>query len=482
MNDEFNNKAGDENLLDDLFRQTLGGQRIEPSAGLWKGISRKLLWRELTRFNFTNLPRAFWAAGGAALVIISGAVYLTLRAPESDLTGQAAKPEGMALATMAPVPAARETAMVTTAPAVATTSPSTKPSGAVSPAVAAGTKYPAGSPGKRTTGGKTALAGTEDQTLENKLSEPDPGMVLPTSSMPAGPVAGTGAASLSDRNAAATSVTSLLPISVSCLDPVEGADTLIITTPTDIILVNRKAAAPPNGFSLALGIAPEAAFYKTTSAYTEWNYWMNLGIACNISRFSVRTGVGLGYVFDDGIYRIDYKSKDVVGYFYEVVSYSVNPVNPADITFHTVKSNVYDSITHIADDRTRDRYTYLQVPLLVGYRVLETSRLGLTLQAGPAVSFLVAEKKALPVIDYPNARIIRVEDDTPERVGINWQVWLNLSLEYRLNRQLSLYAEPYYRYYFNPVVKGENLEAGNPSAFGLGLGIQYHFGSKSTKK
>ena len=64
--------------IDDLFRKTLEGQRIEPAKNLWRGINRKLLLREMTRFNFSNLPGTLWISGIAGIVIIPMILYLTL--------------------------------------------------------------------------------------------------------------------------------------------------------------------------------------------------------------------------------------------------------------------------------------------------------------------------------------------------------------------------------------------------------------------
>jgi hypothetical protein len=458
MNDNMNHQAEDNSRLDDLFRQTLEGQQIEPSAGLWKGISRKLLWREITHFNFSNLPRTFWVAGGAAMVLMMGTIYLAL-------------PGGSPKESGAPV-----------FPAAASHLISSSADPAVSYAVTASSRIASGTSAAPTiTTGNAASSrssGTASDTEVRMPADAISSEPRPAIAREAAPASDAGSAFITLNNNPDNFM--IKPLPADMLGVGSAGDT-IITLQTDGNIFKIKKAAPvtPRFFSISLGVAPEVAFYETTSAYTEWNYWLNMGLAFNISRFSLKTGAGLGFVYDDGLYTIDYKSQDVVGYFYEVVSYTVNPVNPAEITYNTIKSDVYDSVIHVADDRTRNRYTYLQVPLLLGYRILETSRLGLNLQAGPALSFLIATKEALPVIDYPNARIIKVDNETPDRVSTYWQLWLNLSLEYRLTKQISLFAEPYYRYYFTPVVQREGLTPAKPSAFGIGLGVQYNFGSKN---
>jgi hypothetical protein len=164
-----------------------------------------------------------------------------------------------------------------------------------------------------------------------------------------------------------------------------------------------------------------------------------------------------------------------------VVSFAVNQQNPSQIDYVTQQVIVYDSLQHIADDRTRNRYTYLQVPFFAGFRILETNRLGLTVYTGPMVSFLIGKKEAQPVIDYPNARIIRIDNNTPIRVKTSWQLWLGLRLDYKISKEFSLYAEPNYKYYFKPVSEQKEGIAKNPYSIGLGIGIQYNFGRKINK-
>jgi hypothetical protein len=86
MNDESKFRAFDEGRMDELLRQTVEGHRIEPSPGLWKAISRKLLWREISRLNFKNLSTGYWIAGVAGLLVITSVVYMGL--PASNHTAR----------------------------------------------------------------------------------------------------------------------------------------------------------------------------------------------------------------------------------------------------------------------------------------------------------------------------------------------------------------------------------------------------------
>jgi hypothetical protein len=98
------------------------------------------------------------------------------------------------------------------------------------------------------------------------------------------------------------------------------------------------------------------------------------------------------------------------------------------------------------------------------------------------VSFLVGKKEAEPVINYPNSRIIRIDNNTPARNKTTWQVLVGLRLDYKVANEFSVFAEPYYKYYLQPMVNQSESPAPNPWSVGLGVGLQYNFGRKTTAK
>jgi hypothetical protein len=83
---ENNSKPGTDHdhNLDHFFRETLSDHRVEPSTGLWKGISRKLMWREIFRFNFTNIPKVTWI-GGASVVVVGAIIAYLFIQPEPNV-------------------------------------------------------------------------------------------------------------------------------------------------------------------------------------------------------------------------------------------------------------------------------------------------------------------------------------------------------------------------------------------------------------
>jgi hypothetical protein len=459
MKDKGNNRIDGGRQIDDLFRQGLEDLRPEPSQDLWKGINRKLWWDEISHFTFTNLSKVFLIGGIAGMMTLITALMVvvvpqTNGSHENSTSGFAEQdPPNSSL--VIPISSLSNQSDIPPAGKILETQNEN-----VIPAE------------NIVQTGILSSVNTDEDLPENRYSS-------------------SGLTSFS--NAVLSSAKEInqekdqgFP---SFMAPFYNEELLVINTansqplvaPTLIQNIGQGNPPIPRFFSVDMGVTPEVTFNSNNSSKSEMNFSGDVGFNYHFGRFSIRSGIGISYITDDGIYRIDYKSNDSVGFYNMVVSYAVNQQDPSEIIYQTQRVVVYDSLQHIADDRTRNRYTYLQVPLFAGFRILETKRLGLTIHAGPMVSFLIGKKEAQPVIDYPNARIIRIDNNTPVRIKTNWQLWLGLRLDYKISKEFSLFAEPSYTYYLKPVVDQKEAPATNPYSVGLGIGIQYNFGRKTYK-
>jgi hypothetical protein len=428
-----NNRIDENRQLDDLFRQGLENLRPEPSQDLWKGINRKLWWDEISHFTFTNLSKALWIGGIAGMMMVITALMVVV-VPQTRSSDNNSF-------TIINDPVSFNSNSV---------------------------YYPA--------------SYTSDKTNATSMKESDKEAAVYSLSNELNPFSNDLNPSPENAYQESQSVEEILSFMPSIHTPNLLAENDNANQPiiNPELIQNLPMGKPPipQFFSFDFGVTPAVSLNGNPSPETEMNFTSEIGISYHIGRFSLRTGAGLSYVSDDGIYRIEYKSMDSVGFYNLVTSVAVNQQDPKEIIYFTQRVVVYDSLQHIADDQTRNRYTYLQVPLLAGFRLLETTRLGLTLHAGPMVSFLIREKEAMPLIDYPNARIIRIDNNTPTRVKTNWQIWLGLRMDYKINKNFSFFAEPSYKYYLKPVAEQETASAKNPYSIGLGIGIEYNFGHK----
>ncbi len=461
MSDNMDFKAFEEGGMDEFMRKTLEGHRIEPKPGLWKGISRTLLWRELTRFNFTNLSVKYRIAGTAGLMFLAAAIYYILPGAASTETSTREPVAGVKVSepmSVVNIGGSSTHTVTRSAPDplkvghVSTQAPAparpvlAKPVSAPKPQAYA-YHFPRQS--------KQQHAAVDNLMAENMQPSPSGNtfVVSPFTEQEISP---------------------LVPVGTSFLVLNPQTDTIItISNPNGLFRVLKAKPTAAQFFSLNFGVTPEMSFYSNPEPYSKVNVWVDGRVSYHFSRFSLTTGAGLGYVYDQGKYKTEYKSKDSIGYFTSVISYTIGSNN--EVIYNTVKKSVYDSLIHQNDYRTLNRYAYLQVPLLLGYRFYEGGRVSMTFQAGPAVSFLLGTRKSSAVIDYPNARIIRVDDNTPDRVTTNWQVWGDLLVEIRMNKKCSLYFEPSCKYYLNPMVEQENVTMKSPWSVGLGVGLQFNF-------
>jgi hypothetical protein len=457
MKDKENSRFDAGSQMDDLFRQGLENLRPEPSKDLWKGINQRLWWDEISHFTFTNLSKVFLIGGIAGMMTLITALMVVVvpQTSGSDENSYSTFPE--------------------------------QGSGNINISI------PVSSISNQ---GILPLTGKPNYTEQNENGIPSENLtganIFPSED-PDQEV-------LTDRNISSgpTDFANTPPSSTGAVDQEINQDFpayMESINDETLLQVNNTSWAPPTMiqniatgnppipkfFSIDMGVTPAVTFNGNSSSSSEMNFSGDIGFQYHVGKFSIRSGVGISYIADDGIYRVDYKSKDSVGFYNMVVSCAVNQQDPSQIDYVTLQVVVYDSLQHIADDRTRNRYTYLQVPFFAGFRMLETNRLGLTVYAGPMVSFLIGKKEAEPVIDYPNARIIRIDNNTPIRVTTNWQLWLGLRLDYKINKEFSLFAEPNYKYYFKPVTEQNESIAKNPYSIGLGIGIQYNFGRKTDK-
>ncbi len=65
----------DFNNIDDVFKDGLADYTEQPSPGLWKKISGKMFWKDITRFRFGNISRG-WLATVAGVVAISAFIVV----------------------------------------------------------------------------------------------------------------------------------------------------------------------------------------------------------------------------------------------------------------------------------------------------------------------------------------------------------------------------------------------------------------------
>jgi len=227
-------------------------------------------------------------------------------------------------------------------------------------------------------------------------------------------------------------------------------------------------------FSAGINFNPSIIFYDPNP------YNKILGgeavIHYKISSFNIMTGLGFSRMEDVGSYRVDYVSQDSIGYYLRVVSFIPDPRNPGNVTYIVTREPIYDSVEHYVIADKTNYYSYLDIPLSVGYSILQKGRVSLTASAGVKFSVLVAKNE--PQIDFwiSDAELINIERQIPARTMTNWRFTAGLDFGYLFAEKFSIHLEPVFEQYISPIYKEQaGYEPSKPYVIGVKAGIRYYF-------
>ncbi|MDP1622121.1 MAG: hypothetical protein Q8M08_07250 [Bacteroidales bacterium] len=203
----------------------------------------------------------------------------------------------------------------------------------------------------------------------------------------------------------------------------------------------------------------------------------NFGIegTFHIGRFSIRSGAGLSIAKGTNELMVAYN--DFLGAFNKLDSMAFNWSPPAQQfipKFYTTNQDVWDSLMKIESARIVKRYTYLQVPLIMGYDFWQTDRISVGVRVGPVLSILTTSKQLSAAYDPGKKRIISINDIAPEQVSLNWQAMAGISASIRINESLNIEFEPFIKYYFNSVYERPANHA-KPWSIGLRAALTVKF-------
>ena len=171
----------------------------------------------------------------------------------------------------------------------------------------------------------------------------------------------------------------------------------------------------------------------------------------------MRTGVGLSFttgwnemLVESNPYLGAYKALDSITFAWGD-NYNLVP------TYFTKTEAVFDTTLQYTYTDIKKRYTYLQVPLVLGYDFWENSWLSLGVRAGAVMSVLLNTKTSSMTFDPGKDRIVQINNITPDRIELNWQAMGGINAAFRLSQRFSIELEPEIRYYFNSVYESSVL-------------------------
>jgi hypothetical protein len=221
---------------------------------------------------------------------------------------------------------------------------------------------------------------------------------------------------------------------------------------------HRGKSSLPGNWNISTGVyySPEWMFNTLNGD----KYANNMGIegTFHFGRYSVRTGVGLSIttgsneiLVQTNPYLGSYNVLDSIGFRWNDKHTSLIP------TLYTSSANAYDTTLRYNYSYMKKRYTYLQVPLLLGYDFWQNNWLSLGMRAGAVMSVLLKTENMSATYDPGKDRIISINNISPDRIQLNWQAVGGINAAFRLSRRYSIELEPDVKYYFNSVYESSTL-------------------------
>jgi hypothetical protein len=245
-------------------------------------------------------------------------------------------------------------------------------------------------------------------------------------------------------------------------------DTVSKLTQTQITeIISRYKSNPPKSWNLSVG-----AYYTPELMFNTLNgekFANNTGVegTFRFGRYSVRTGAGVsitsGYneiLVKTNPYLGTYQILDSVVFRWDEQHYNLIPY------YFTTGTAIYDTAFHYTYYNFKKRYTYLQVPLVLGYDFWNNDRFTIGIRGGAVMSVLLKTKAITEEYDPGKDKVVTINYITPDRISLNWQALGGINVSYRLSKKFSLELEPEVRYYFNSVYEKSEITT-KPWSVGL---------------
>ncbi len=221
-------------------------------------------------------------------------------------------------------------------------------------------------------------------------------------------------------------------------------------------------------FYTGVGVTAAMVYYPATT--DQFTYSADIALGLKFHDFYIESGVGYQDMQERGIYQIDFKTNDSIGYYNEVVSFEIDPQNPDEITYKTQQTTVYDSVDHYEHKTPLFKYSYLNIPLKIGYRFYQKDRFSVAAEVGVIFSKMLNKQIPEPTINNPEYEVIAIINQTPDRVNINLQWQISLRLNYRFAKTMSVAVQPVFTKYINSIY---DTKAGYPDVKPYTMGVRF---------
>jgi hypothetical protein len=190
---------------------------------------------------------------------------------------------------------------------------------------------------------------------------------------------------------------------------------------------------------------------------------------------SIRTGLGVSVSKGTTMNEIAYN--DYLGSYNKLdsVTFDYNEqIHNYEPEIYTSSQKVWDSVAQADSSEIIKRYTYLQVPLALGFDFWQKGRFSVGVRVGTIMSVLLKYKQLTGEYDPGENLVVGVSQLTPSQVSLNWQATGGFAASAALTEKLYLEIEPQAKYYYGSIYeKSGNVK--KPWSLGIRMAVLYKF-------
>ena len=259
-----------------------------------------------------------------------------------------------------------------------------------------------------------------------------------------------------------------LPPSVAETSPGKQAHDSLVTGAAGVVEKSPSRQIRNRRMNPSVGISYSPEMLLNTIEGSKFVQNFSIEGEFRFGKFSIRTGAG--FSFHRGTNELSVAYTDYLGSYNKLDSMkftwngSVQKYIP---TIYLTDTKLWDSLQKVESLKVLKRYTYLQIPMIMGYNFLQTDAFSLGIRVGPVMSVMLTSRQISAAFDPGTKRIISINDIAPEQVSLNWQAMAGVNMDIRLSKEFRFELEPWVKYYFNSV-----YEKPSPAMKPVSIGIR----------
>ncbi len=252
------------------------------------------------------------------------------------------------------------------------------------------------------------------------------------------------------------------------------ADTTAVVPVVITDMMNKPAGTGPEPvFTTGIYYLPEYMFNTVEGGKFVSNF--GLDFTFYKGRTSIRTGAGISV--SEGLTEKAVEYNEFLGTYNKLDSITfIYNETAGDFyaNIHTSSENVWDSLSLYDSTDIVKRYTYLQVPLVLGFDFWQKGRITVGVRVGTIMSVMLKSKQLTGEYSAGANQVVGISQLSPDQVSMNWQAVGGINGTLMLNRRLYLEIEPQAKYYYQSIYEKSGYEK-KPWSLGLRTAILYKF-------